>query len=576
MSYKEAHFLEPVPATVVAIEIGRSTSGFAFSFQKSKDLIDLPEKEGGNIHAHKVPSVLLLDSHQSFKAFGFDAIETYVKFSRETREKCYYIESFKRSLLNARKLTHETETVDSLNRNVNLFKIYILVIEHFKQLAINAVKDHVPKLALDDVLWLLPVASQFSDPLRHFMHDAATAAGIPKDRLRIVTEIDCAMLYFQENASNCKINQMKFCEKVILLDIRGEDALINVEKKINEKETDHMHDVVVPHAGGDRVTQEMMAFVRDLVGSDVWENIKHYALPCYAKLLQEVEMAKVTFSSQTLECDLDIDYSLLDVLKRHRTCVESLIERFAFKHFIRYDRVCHKLFVRKQLMESFFLPTVNLIKCGLNEILYMFGEHTVKKFFIFGGCSESSFVIEEIRKDYKNVEIIVPRDTALTVISGAVLMGRLQKGVEEKIARFSYGVPVAVPFIKREHPENLKKTYDGEDWCENVFMKIIERGQRLRYGDRFVLNIYSTAIDPELKHTTMDTLLVMSKLRNPKFCTKNDACSVLGKVSRTAPANGWPKIWKGEIHLVVKDNHFVMEIVNKTTGEISESRIGFM
>ena len=577
MSYKEAHFLEPVPVLVVSLDIGRSTSGYAFSFKGSTNI--QTGTTDGRLPTNKVPSVLLLNPDQKFHSFGYGAIENYSRLSESSRRQYHYIEHFQRSVVTSDKVTEKTYVLDQNDRKVNALMVYEIVIKYLKSFALSATMADGICVDVDFALWMLPIPDKCSDTLRHFLHEAATRAGIPNDRLRLVSECEAVTLFWQEHPSmamDYNVYKMKNGEKFILIDMKY-IIEIHVRNAINVKVTQPVHTTIVYDAGWKHIRDEVTDFVRDFLGDTVWETFQTNYVSCYNSFMLQLHDILKSFSTTNNKIfHIALESSLLHILETSGTSLEQVAEESPFRHLLLYDDATNRLFLGKRLIEAFFLPTIRRLAKNLFEIIESLGEKPVKAVVLHGGLSVCPYMREELGDILQAFDVTFVPDGDIAVAKGAVMMGVMQRGVQQRIARLSYGIPAAVPFIEGEHPDYLRGTCDGEDWCENVFMRIIERGQVLTCGDIFVLNIYSTALDPDLKHCPQDTLFMMSKLKNPKFCTKTDGCNLLGKISMSAPVNGWPKLCKGEIRLIVDESNFVMEIVNKTTGQIQGASMKFM
>lgn len=99
---------------VVALDIGTSYSGYAYSDKKEikKEDINLNEWSGNFSHDKKAkcPTVVMLNEDKSFDSFGYKAEERYAKMVKQkTHLKCYRFRDFKM------KLYHEKVIIYCLN-----------------------------------------------------------------------------------------------------------------------------------------------------------------------------------------------------------------------------------------------------------------------------------------------------------------------------------------------------------------------------------------------------------------------------------------------------------------------------
>ena len=90
---------------VVAIDVGTTYSGFAFSFLKDHGtksiFINRDWINEQDFRSRKTPTSLLLKPDQSFDSFGYKAVEKYAQLQDQSSEKRYYFfQHFKMALHN--------------------------------------------------------------------------------------------------------------------------------------------------------------------------------------------------------------------------------------------------------------------------------------------------------------------------------------------------------------------------------------------------------------------------------------------------------------------------------------------
>lgn len=70
---------------VAAIDFGTTFSGYAFSFETSKDDIRMNKNWGANIgfESYKTATSVLIGPNQAFKAFGFQAEKMYAEGNKK-------------------------------------------------------------------------------------------------------------------------------------------------------------------------------------------------------------------------------------------------------------------------------------------------------------------------------------------------------------------------------------------------------------------------------------------------------------------------------------------------------------
>lgn len=105
---------------VVAIDLGTTYSGYAFSFTRSPELIHMmrkwPENESSEVNYchHKIPTILLLKPDKSFHSFGLKAREAYHGLTSEEADEYLYFEKYKSHLNTESMLNRYTQLTSKL------------------------------------------------------------------------------------------------------------------------------------------------------------------------------------------------------------------------------------------------------------------------------------------------------------------------------------------------------------------------------------------------------------------------------------------------------------------------------
>ena len=90
---------------VVAIDVGTTYSGYAFSFRNKPSEVTVVnwENHASNGFSYKAPSVLLLNQTYQFVAFGYEAEKQYSDIiTREPTDQYLFVKNFKTELVNDR------------------------------------------------------------------------------------------------------------------------------------------------------------------------------------------------------------------------------------------------------------------------------------------------------------------------------------------------------------------------------------------------------------------------------------------------------------------------------------------
>ncbi|XP_052792131.1 heat shock 70 kDa protein 12B-like [Mya arenaria] len=576
MSYREFHFLEPVPDLVVGIDIGTSQSGFAVRTKKDGRIY--MGSESSEFKQDKIPTSLLMEKDLKLKAFGYKAQRMYTEMLVAERDVHYYIESFESFPYESQQFCKKRLTLLDKERKVlNAYDVIKAVLKYLKDAAINVVeRNYKFEIVISNIMWVLSVPLRTSDAVKLALSDAVSEIGILKDRLRIVSHEQAAITFCRESSKFRLGGNMPSQGRAIFADAGGQHITltacdVNAFCEIKEIETVKIHG-----QGGNAVNKEIALFLKDIFGEQLWTAIKRNCPASFYKILKGIEKMKQKTTSKVKRAYIGIvlDNDILGFLDESNFDLTMLNKSVQYRRNILYDEKQRVLYFHRRLVETFYVSSVSNILDGLNLLVSKHDSHDMKV-FVVGGFMESLHVQTLLQTGLPNVDVFIPNNPWIFSMQGAAMMGYLGRGVEGRITRFSYGIPFAMPFNAEQHPKELKQVYDGDEWCGKTFLKLIERGETVKVGDTFTLKVFSTAIDPDLQTSNIYTPLVISRLRNPKYCTKEQGCSVLGRVRWVTPVGGWPKLWRGEMELIVGDYEFTFSVINTTSGSVYTSKFEF-
>jgi hypothetical protein len=144
-----------------------------------------------------------------------------------------------------------------------------------------------------------------------------------------------------------------------------------------------------------------------------------------------------------------------------------------------------------------------------------------------GGFSESEYVQKSIQTSFPDINVLIPEDPELAVMKGAVLFGFNPSVITARVAMYTYGTNSFIPFKKGTHPENKKVVKDGQELCEDCFIKYVE------VGDILPIN---TVIGPKRylpirkNQQSANVQIFASSDPNPTFVTDSN-CQFIGLVT---------------------------------------------
>lgn len=185
-----------------------------------------------------------------------------------------------------------------------------------------------------------------------------------------------------------------------------------------------------------------------------------------------------------------------------------------------------KLRVQPGQIKKLFVETCDQIVSHLREIFNERGVSGTDTILMVGGFSESKMLQEAVKDGFPDKKIIVPAEAGLAVLKGAVIFGHSPKAIASRVARFTYGIKINVPFQQGVHPYSKKILIDNEERCTDIFDRHVKIGQEVQVGLQFDEKNY---IPSSRSQTSVNVQVYTSNQRKPKFIDE-EGCNLLGNI----------------------------------------------
>jgi len=561
------------------IDLGTTFFGYAFSFKNDKDRIYV---ERGK---EREPTCLLLKPDKTLAALGYQAVDEFCNSLDADEQKDYfYFRQFKMQLYETKKLSRRTQLKDATGKKMKALDVFCIVFCHLKQIIlhqINLSKAANFSITSDDVGWMITIPAIWTDEARQFMREAATNAGLTKNRL--VLEPEAAAL-FAINQPLCLGNTFSMEKlgpgsKYIVADLGGGTVDMCVHEILDDGNLRELYRATGGHAGGSTVNDEFLRFLKTLLGSDALEIFAKEYPYAYQDLQSQVEDKKCRFTNRSDAITLCLDTDLMSIAKVHlgKKSIEDKIAGLSFGNAVSYKSQGNLLKIDKSVLKKIFQPSVETIIQCLKRILTECAHDSISTLLLVGGYSESEYLRDTIQTSLPDMQIIKVEEGRLAVVKGAVMMATQSSTIIERRSRFTYGFISAPLFIEGEHAPQLKVYVDGEAWCDGVFEKLVEVGEVVHQGQQFSRKYYITCKDPEVKHKPWITPLWRSPLKSPTYCyLEEDQCELVGEIDVPAPPGGWPDVVNAVELIVVGETELTMKLWIEETGEEYETTIDFL
>lgn len=305
--------------------------------------------------------------------------------------------------------------------------------------------------------------------------------------------------------------------------------------------------------GGTYLHDEFFKIFEECFGKDEFEEFKRDDLAGYIDLVKDLEFKKRDISTTTPKISLTIPPYLKN---------KCDISRSKFSKGLACKG--EKLMFEGWLINTLFSEVCDKIKEHVGNLLK---EHNIDIILMTGGFSESLFLQETMIKAFSNKYIVVPYDTYLAVLKGAVLFGHKPSSIFSRIARFTYGVETSLPVKDEETVLDKKRIaiIDGVRYERGVFNKHVTKGANLEVDKAQ----YEMAYLPLLKNQKAIRFLVYaSSLENPKY-VDDPECWPLGYITVDIPDTSEGPDRMVRVRFNFGGTEIKVEGVNERTGEIA-------
>jgi hypothetical protein len=246
--------------------------------------------------------------------------------------------------------------------------------------------------------------------------------------------------------------------------------------------------------GGTMVDEAFRQLLLRLMGSHVITPFYNQHADDYLDIFREFEIKKRAISSETKGAVyLRIPPALSDIFIN--VMGEKLNESIANSQFANMIKMRgDKLRIDVSLVTGLFNDTVDSIIAHVNELLQKTDVSDISAILMVGGFSDSPMLQDAIRKNFPDLQIIIPKDAGSAVLIGAVIYGHSPSEIAERKCKYTYGVRSATMFIEGVHPES-KKYIDrkGDVRSRDCFNIHIREGGTVVVGEAQREVLYVTA-----------------------------------------------------------------------------------
>lgn len=289
--------------------------------------------------------------------------------------------------------------------------------------------------------------------------------------------------------------------------------------------------------GGTRIDDAYLQFFCDLLGDETMKTFKEEFMEDYLDLFRKFEVQKRSGPTATSDSIyIRIPLSISEILDDHGGIV-NVISSSKFKDIISFEKKTLKCRVPYSEFKKLFEETCSKIRSHLQELFQKSEVADVQTVLLVGGFSECYIIRNMIKNEMKDKHLILPEESSLAVLKGAVYMGHVPDAVTTHISNYSYGVQNWPDFDPAKHPAEKKLKVGNQDRCRDVFMKFITKGDKIKPGQRkcYILEV----LKPE--EDILECSVYFSHSPDPKYVDEKGVSKIgalqvkLPKVEKGTP-----------------------------------------
>ncbi|XP_062582269.1 heat shock 70 kDa protein 12A-like [Saccostrea cucullata] len=528
---------------VAAIDFGTTYSGYAFSISQNWRKLMACHWQGGGLISHKAPTALLLKkaggSDPVFEAFGYTAEDRYATLTAKKEHKDYlYFQRFKMILHKDFEVNKSIECSDITGEKLEATQVFMHCIRYLKDHLIDKINEKFAGTSDRDIEYVLTVPAIWGDKAKMFMREAAVKAGIEKDHLIMALEPEAASIYCQhlqiENLRDPNASVLGSVDNgttYMVVDLGGGTADITVHKKCIDNTLEEIMPASGGPWGGKSVDDKFIDFLSELGGKKVLKLLKETNMEDYVDILRTFERTKRAITLEKKgNVFVRIPLSFINLCKKENNLDDfsQVIKKSPHKENVNYGP--GKLKMTADFVRGFFKKTSDGIVKHIEDLFNEEAVRDVNHILMVGGFSECKLIQKAIKDNFPEKRVIIPEESGLAILYGAVYFGHIPDAISRRVARFTYGIQTWPKFDSKTHRKEKQVDIKGEKRCKDVFFSFVRKGEQIS-------NSFSKSQIFRPLHTEdaiLECGIFVSTEKNPEY-VDDASCRRLGTLRVSLP-----------------------------------------
>ncbi|KAL4009204.1 hypothetical protein ACER0C_003056 [Sarotherodon galilaeus] len=471
---------------IIAIDFGTAYSGYAFSLSPKGAEVDPFLKTWGKelgLDTPKTPTCILFNEDEEFLGFGYEAKTVYIKMRSEETKKHYFFENFKMRLYD-KKLSRDM-TIEAANgKTMKALKVFTESLRYLKDDAQKTIARNTEgrKFIPSDFTWVLTVPAIWDSSAKQFMREAAAQAGIitegTQHHLIIALEPEAASVWCKRLPADGFITKnhdgrsLSQGTQFMVVDCGGGTIDITVHKVLDGGALEELHKASGNNLGGQTVDRKFKEFLREIFSHGVWDEYERNFPSEVQRIMNDFMFLKQVDDDVHMVCPFN-----LGTLAQKRQEIEKFFETVVGAS---WDGGSIK--ISKERLRSFFAESLKGITDSLREILKK--DLHIEYILLVGGYAESQILRQHVVHQFGyQCKVLCPFRPQEVIVKGAVQFGRTPAVVVSRKSAFTYGFGTAEIFDGSKHKTEKKHTVEGKDFCIDIFSKVVDEGENVRYNE---------------------------------------------------------------------------------------------
>ena len=412
------------PSLSIAIDFGNYKTSFSYCFNKNVKEINIGKTQ---------PTVIsLFRENLTAKNYGKKTHNSIINYNEKEKSEIYYLNNLKFSLFNSKQNNNKKLAYINKDEKINK-KAVIEYLKLFSQGALNEINSNLnEKYIKEEVNWYITVPRFLDEVFKLLVIECAKEAGLYNVDLVLDTEA-ATLSFLNDNSIHKKYKEKG--NKFMLIDL-GEykyDAIVN-EIIDNQESIRQLLPPLGQEYNSANINEEILGIIYKILHLAPNEKLKQKMISQNLNILKNLENIVSKFDEENSEYKIYIND-----LKNNKQFKNNEINVFSYENFqIKYDN--YNIYFPGKLIEKIIFKKVNEIIEFLKLILNKYKKIKIEHFILTGGFSNCEILINECKKEFKNIHFSILINQEDSIVKGAIIYSQNPNLIKIIQSHYIYGI----------------------------------------------------------------------------------------------------------------------------------------